>query len=71
MAETSTSSPDLTRCHAAIERALAALNPLSGFLRRFPPRSKADRHLESVRADLRAALAAILDHPPAEPSGRG
>jgi hypothetical protein len=37
----------------AIELALAALNPISGFLRRRP--AVAERYLESVRIKLRAA----------------
>jgi hypothetical protein len=44
----------LCRAHAALLKAQAALNPLSGFLRKRPP--KMERYLESVRQEIREAM---------------
>jgi len=45
---------DCLALRAALLKAQAALNPLSGFLRKV--RSKQERYLESVREEIREAL---------------
>jgi hypothetical protein len=45
---------DRQRLREALNKALAALNPASGFLRKLSP--KMERYLESVREEIREAL---------------
>ena len=48
----------------ALSSALAALNPMSGFLRKHKGGSKKGRYLEDVRDKLRSAIASLDSEPP-------